>query len=119
MKKIAAISLAAIVAVTGAVSTASAALTDREGSTWRPVAGLEVAGRGDRDRDRDRDARDRFRDRIHRGNQDDEFWRLRHRRHHRPFFLFHRDRGEYCFIKKMRVVDDLGNVVIKRVRVCE
>lgn len=115
MRRLALIAVAAVVSVTGAASTASAALSDRDSPAWRPLGGVEVAARGGErgareDGGRGRDAR--------RQKKGDDIWRIRDRRH-RPFWLFRRDRGPDCFVRKMQVRDASGDVVTKSVHMCE
>lgn len=115
MRKFALLALVAMFAATGAVSTASAALSDRDVPVWRMTKSTEVAARGG-----ERGARQdggRGRD-SGRDKKDDDIWRLRDGRH-RPFWLFHRDRGPDCSVQKKRVRDASGKVVIKSVHICE
>ena len=107
MRKPALIALAALFAATGAVSTASAALSDRDVPAWRMVKSTEVAARGG-----ERGARQdggRGRD-SGRDKKNDDIWRLRDGRH-RPFWHLHRDRGPDCFVEKRRVRDSSGKRV--------
>lgn len=116
MRKFALIALAGMVAATGAASTAHAALSDRDSPVWRMTHEVQVAGRGgDRggrnDGGRGRDAhRDKKGDKV--------IWRVRDGKH-RPFWLFRRDRGEDCFVRKVRVQNASGNTVTKSVHMCE
>ena len=110
MRKIASIALAAIIASAGAASTASAALSDRDGTVWRPGGDVQLVARGG-DRGRDRGAR--------RERKGDVIWRIRDKRHHRPFFLFRHGRGGECFVRKMQVRDVDGNLAVRNIRICE
>lgn len=115
MRKIALIALAAVVAATGAVSTASAALSDRDGTVWHVKNDTQVAARGG-----ERGARDdggRGRD-ARRSKKGDVIWRVRDGKH-RPFWFFRRDRGQDCSVRKAQVRDASGNVVIKNIHKCE
>lgn len=114
MNKLALTALAAAVAIVGLASGATAASRNGD-DEWRHH-GQRDGGDWDGRRDGDRDAR-RHRD------GDDE-WRHGDRRHHwrhnhRPRFVYrHHRRDDFCFVKKIRVYDDWGNLYIKRVRVC-
>jgi hypothetical protein len=108
MKKLALTALAAAMATLGLASVASA--DSRYGDDeWRH--------RGQHERNSDRrdnhDSHSRWND----NRRDDGRWHHRDGRRYdprRPHFA-HRD---YCFVKKIRRVDDWGNVYIKRVRIC-
>lgn len=115
MKKFALTALAAVIAATGFASTASAGSRNND-DEWRHQGQRDRDG-GDRDRRRD-DNREARRDRD--GNDN---WRHHHRRdhwrhNHNPRYVFRYDRADYCFVKKVRVYDDWGNLYIKKVRVC-
>ncbi|MBX9456947.1 MAG: hypothetical protein KL863_13460 [Rhizobium sp.] len=106
MKKLALTALAAAMAVVGLASTASAASRNGD-DEWRRHGSRDS---GDMDRRGD-NRRDEWRhgDRRH-------HW---HNRHHRPRFAHRRYfRDDVCFVKKIRVYDDWGNLHVKRVRVC-
>lgn len=109
MRKLASIVFAAIIASAGAASTTSAALSDRDGNVWRPGGEVQLAARGG-DRGRDRGAR--------RDRKGDGIWRIRDKRHHRPFFFRH-DRGGECFVRRMQVRDAEGNLTVRNIRMCE
>ena len=108
MRKLALVALATVFATSGLASDV-AARANRGGPIWRTNDRQEAA-RAESRRDGNREAR--------RDRKGDDKWRYRDRRH-RPFFLFRRDRGEYCFVRKVEIRDDLGNVAVKRMRVCE
>ena len=114
MKKLALIAIAAVVAATGTVSTASAALSDRDGPVWHPESQAQVAGRNDNKGDRggkDRGGRHDKKGKV--------IWRVRDK-HHRPFFLFRvHDRGPDCFTRRMKVQDINGNVTTKSIHMCD
>ena len=105
MKKLALTALAAALAVVGLASTASA--DSRNGDDeWRHNRQHD-GGNWDRRRYDDRD-NDGWR-------HNDRRWR----RHHHPRFVYRPQyRDDYCFVKKVRVYDDWGDMYIKRVRVC-
>ncbi|MGV3548146.1 hypothetical protein [Rhizobium sp.] len=123
MKKLALTVMAAIVAVTGFASVASADSRRNNDDEWRRYDrsdnGDRDGGRWDNRRDDRREARrDWDRDR-------DDNWRRHGRRdqwrpQYRPRVVFRYDRydRDYCFVKKVRRYDDWGNVYIKRVTVC-
>ena len=116
MKKIALTALAAMIAATGFVTTASADSRNRNDDEWRRHSqrdGGDWNGRREdrREARRDHDRRDEWR---HHDRRD--HWRWRH--DHGPRVVFRYDRPDYCFVKKIRVYDDWGNLYIKRVRVC-
>ena len=115
MMKFALIAVAALVAATGAVSPTSAALSDRDSPVWRGADNIQVAARGGergarQDGGRGRDAR--------RQKKGDDIWRIRDGKR-RPFFLFRRDRGPDCSVRKMRVQDASGDMVTRSVHICE
>jgi Ni/Co efflux regulator RcnB len=124
MKKIALTALAAMIAATGFVSTASAGPRDNN-DDWRRNSDRDRNWSDRRDGNRDArrhdDRADRRWDRDHRrdwrGGRD--HWRPGYRHGYRPSVVFRYDsRPDYCFVKKVRRYDDWGNVYIKRVRVC-
>ena len=119
MKKLALIAVAATFAVSGAVSTASAARADRDGTLWRQADVVQVAGRGgDKGGRNDGGKNNGGRD-AHRGKKDNRIiWPLRGGKH-RPFWRFHRDRGPDCFVRKMQVENADGSVSIRNIRICE
>ncbi|MBX9456948.1 MAG: hypothetical protein KL863_13465 [Rhizobium sp.] len=111
MRKLAVIALAAMVAATGGMSTASASLSDRDGTVWHQKDATQVAARGDRggrnEGGRGRDAR--------RDNRGKVIWRVRDK-HHRQFFLF-RGRGD-CRTEAVNTHDRAGNPVVRNAWVC-
>lgn len=121
MKKIALTALAALIAATGLASTASADSRNRNDDEWRRHGQRDG---GDRDGDwngRRDDRREARRD----WDRDGGNWRRHHDRDHwrwrydrGPRVVFRYDSPDYCFVKKIRVYDDWGNLYIKRVRVC-
>lgn len=119
MKKLALIAVAAIVAVTGAASTASAALSDRDGTLWRQADMVQVAGRGgDKGGRNDGGKNNGDRD-AHRDKKGDKIiWRIKDGKH-RPFWRFRRDRGPDCFVRKMQVEGADGSVSTRSIRMCE
>jgi hypothetical protein len=113
MRKLALTAIAAAFAATGAVSTASAALSDREGTVWHAKSEMQVAGRNGNKGDRgDRGGKDR-------GGRHDKkgkvIWRVRDK-HNRPFFLF-RGRGD-CRTETVKVRDGADNLVLRQAWVC-
>lgn len=121
MKKFALTALAAMIAATGFASTASADSRNND-DEWRHHDrrdGGDRDGNWDRRRDDNREARrdwDRDGDNWRRHHDRRDHWRY----NHRPRYVFRYDRydADVCFIKKIRVYDDWGNLYIKRVRVC-
>ena len=120
MRKFALVTLATLFAATGAVSTATAALSDRDTPTWRMQHEVQVAGRGgDRGGRNDGSRSDNARGRdAHRDRKNDVIWRIRDGKH-RPFWRFRHDRGPDCFVKKVKVRDASGNIVTKSIHMCE
>lgn len=114
MRKPALIALAILFAATGMVSTASAALSDKDGTVWHQKSETQVAGRNDRG---DRGGRDRGgKDRGSRhGKKDKVIWRVRNGKH-QPFFLF-RGRGD-CRTETVKARDGAGNLVFRQAWVC-
>ena len=120
MRRIALIALATLFAATGAATTATAALSDRDAPVWRMQHEVLVAGRGGdhggrNDGSRSDSARGRDAGRDKKG---DVIWRIRDGKH-RPFWIFRHDRGPDCFIQKVKVRDASGNIVTKSVHLCE
>lgn len=116
MRKLALIALAAAFAATGAVSTASAALSDRDAPVWRQADGVQVAARGDNKGGRNEGGRKDGGRSAHRDKKGSKvIWRVRDK-HHRHFFLF-RGRGD-CRTETVQVRDDAGNLVVRNARIC-
>jgi len=118
MKKLALIAIAAAVAGGGTVSTASAALADRDGTIWRQADAVQVAARGDRggrnDGGRNQGGRSAHRDK--KGGK--IIWRIRDGKH-RPFWFFRHDRSPDCFVRKLPVENADGSVSTRSIRMCE
>jgi Spy/CpxP family protein refolding chaperone len=116
MKRFSAITLAAIVAATAAASSASATLSDRDGTVLHLNQGVQVADRGGKGgNDGGRNDGGKGRD-AHRDRKDDKvIWRYRDK-HERPFFLF-RGRGD-CETRAVKVRDQSGNLVVRNAWVC-
>lgn len=116
MRKFALIALAAAFAATGAVSTASAALSDRDGTVWRQGGDVQVAGRGGDKGGRNEGGRKDGGRNAHRDKKGSKvIWRVRDK-HNRPFFLF-RGRGD-CRTETVQVRDGNGNLVVRNAWVC-
>lgn len=124
MKKLALTALAAMIAATGFASIASAGSRNND-DEWRRHGerdgGDRDDGNWDRRRDDNREARrdwNRNDDNWRRHHDRRDHWRWRH--DHGPRYVFRYDRydRDFCFVKKIRVYDDWGNLYIKRVRVC-
>lgn len=113
MRKLALVAIAAVVAATGTVSTASAALSTQDGMVWHPKSEMQVAARNDNRSDRgDRGGKDRG---GRHGKKDKVIWRVRDK-HHRPFFLF-RSRGD-CRTETVKVRNGSGDLVVRNAWVC-
>lgn len=113
MRKLALIALATVIAATGAVSTASAALSDRDGTLWYPKSQMQVAARNDNRGDRgDRGGKDRG---GRHGKKDKVIWRIRDK-HDRPFFLF-QGRGD-CRTEAVKTRNSAGDLVVRNAWVC-
>jgi hypothetical protein len=120
MKKLVLVAIASIFAATGAVSTASASLSDRDGTVWHQKNAVQVARGGDKGGRNDGGRNDGGRGRdAHRDKKGDKvIWRIRDGKH-RPFWLFRHDRGEDCFVRKMPVENADGSVSTRSIRLCE
>jgi hypothetical protein len=119
MKKFALMAVATAVALTGAVSTASAALTDRDATIWHQKDVVLVAGRGGDKGGRNDGGRNDGGRSAHRDKKSDKvIWRIRDGKH-RPLWFFRPERGEDCFTRKMRVQNADGTVSTRSVHMCE
>ena len=114
MNKLVPIAIAAIVAATGAVSTASASLSDRDGTMWHQKNVVQVAARGGDKGSRNEGGRKAQRDK----KGDKIIWRVPGGKH-RPFWRYRHDRGPDCFLRKMRVENADGSVSTRSVHMCE
>lgn len=122
MKKLALVAIASMIAVTGAVSTASASLSDRDNPVWHQKSVVQVAARGGdkggRNDGGNSNNNNGGRNAHHDKKGDKVIWRIRDGKH-RPFWLFRHDRGEDCFVRKMRVENADGSVSTRNVHMCE
>ena len=109
MRKLATITLAAMVALTGAASTASAALSSGDAPVIRQAKETQVAARGGGRNERSGNRESRRGDR-----KGKPIWRIKDRKHReRPFFLF-RGRGDCEYVRAVQPDGSLG----KTIRVC-
>lgn len=119
MKKLALIAVAAVVAVTGAASTASAALSDRDAAISQHNNVVLVAGRGVDKGGRNDGGRNDGNRNAHRDKKDGKvIWRIRDGKH-RPLWFFRPERGEDCFTRKMRVEGADGTISSRSIHMCE
>ena len=119
MKKLALVAIASMIAAAGAVSTASASLSDRDGTMWHQKNVVQVAARGGDKGGRNDGGNNNGGRNAHRDKKGDKIiWRIRDGKH-RPFWLFRHDRGEDCFTRKMPVENADGSVSTRSVRMCE